>query len=233
MSEMVSYLRVSTKQQGKSGLGLDAQQETIREFAEQTDGRILREFREVESGKRNDRPQLADALAYARHAGATLVVARIDRLTRDEAFLLRLIEKKVDFMEVDNPHANHLALQSSVAVAEAETKALSLRVKEALVQTKKRGTLLGSARPGHWDGHEEARLEGGRKGRLRAAAVTSALAREEYAYLFPVVRRLRNMYKVSWRGIAATLNEQGYRTRTGKPFSAPGARRVLLYSYGA
>ena len=229
--QIVSYLRVSTKRQGESGLGLSAQREAVQVFASRTGASLLKEFVEVESGKRSDRPELAAALAYARRAGATLVVAKIDRLARNVAFLSSLMEGKVDFLAVDNPHANRLTVHVLAAVAEYEGAAISSRVKAALAQAKAKGVKLGSARHDHWRGREDARLAGGEKGRRRASAAIAAKAREEYADLFEVVRRLR-AEGLSYAALAAALNGEGHRTRTGKSFTAAGARRVLLYAGG-
>jgi DNA invertase Pin-like site-specific DNA recombinase len=158
--QFIAYCRVSTKQQGESGLGLEGQREAVRRYAAQTGGAILREYVEVESGKRADRPQLLKALAHARRSRATLVVAKLDRLARNVAFLSAVMDSGADFVAVDNPNANRLTLHILAAVAEAEAKAISDRTKAALAAAKVRGTLLGSARPEHWAGREGLRLEG-------------------------------------------------------------------------
>ena len=214
-------------------MGLDAQKATVATFAERTGAKVLREFVEVESGKKSDRerPELAAALAYARRAGAILVVAKLDRLSRNVRFLSTLMDSNVEFQACDLPEANKLTLHIMACIAEWEAGAISQRTKEGLKQAKARGVLLGSNRIDHWVGREEARREGGRRGRAKAAVVISSKARTEYQDLFPIVRQMR-ADGLSYAAIAKALNDQGHSTRTGKPFSAPGARRVWLYSGG-
>ena len=155
ITKIVAYYRVSTKRQGESGLGLEGQQVAVAAFAKQHGASIIASYIEVESGKRSDRPVLAQALGHARLAKATLVVAKLDRLARNVAFLSALMESGVDFVACDNEHANRLTIHILAAVAEAEAKAISERTKTALAAAKRRGVKLGSARPGHWKGREE------------------------------------------------------------------------------
>ena len=119
-------------------------------------------YTEVESGKLADRPQLARSLSHAKRTKALLVVAKLDRLARNVEFVARVMNSSVDFVACDNPAANRLTLHILAAVAEAEAKAISDRTKTALAAAKARGTKLGSARPGHWEGREDARLAGAR-----------------------------------------------------------------------
>lgn len=166
MKPCVAYLRVSTREQGKSGLGLDAQRESVRRHVTHTEGEILSEYVEIESGKRNNRPQLKLALDACRASGATLIVAKLDRLARNMAFTAALMEAGVDFVAADNPHANRLTIHIMAAMAEHEARLISDRTKAGLAQAKKRGTLLGSARPGKWEGKENMtrRIIGARRG---------------------------------------------------------------------
>ena len=224
--QVVSYFRVSTRKQGASGLGIEAQKAAVATFARETGAAVLKEFVEVESGKRADRPELAAALAFAKRAGASLVVAKLDRLARNVAFLSRLMEAGVDFTACDMPHANRFTVHIMAAMAEHEREMISARTKAALAQAKARGTALGSAREGHWEGREEARLEGARKGNERAAKAISRKAREEYADLAPVIRTLREEGK-SLRDVAAALNAEGHRTRRGNAFTAVTVQRIL------
>src|SRR5262245_4791157 len=120
MAAIIGYLRVSTKGQGESGLGIEGQRAAIEAYARQTGATLVMAYVEVESGKRTDRPELARALAHARRIKATLVVAKLDRLARNVAFLSALMESKVPFVACDNPHANRLTLHILAAVAEAE-----------------------------------------------------------------------------------------------------------------
>ena len=138
----ISYLRVSTARQGESGLGLEAQRAAVRSFLGADPDA---EFVEIESGAMRDRPQLLAAMAECKRLKARLVVAKLDRLTRNLHFLTGLIDSKVDFVAVDNPHANKLTLQILGAVAESERDAISARTTAALAAAKARGTKLGAA----------------------------------------------------------------------------------------
>src|SRR5476651_1949666 len=153
-AKLVSYLRVLTRKQGESGLGLEGQQAAIDAYAKQNGGEVVGRYIEVESGKRSDRPELARAITHAKRMKAVLVVAKLDRLSRNVAFLSRLLESGIEFLACDNPTANRLTVHILAAVAEAEAKAISDRTKAALAAAKARGTILGSARPGHWSGNE-------------------------------------------------------------------------------
>ena len=141
MATFIAYLRVSTTRQGESGLGLDAQVAMITRHV--GSGTLIKTFTEVESGKRCDRPQIAAALAMCKETGATLVVAKIDRLSRDLAFIANLMKAGVDFVACDMPHANRLTLHILAAVAEDEAVRISERTKAALAAAKARGVVLG------------------------------------------------------------------------------------------
>jgi DNA invertase Pin-like site-specific DNA recombinase len=138
----VCYLRVSTDRQGQSGLGLEAQRKAVLDFRNGGQWKLADEFVEVESGKRSDRPQLAAALACKR-LKARLVVAKLDRLARNVAFISRLMERGVEFVAADMPFANKLTIHILAAVAEHEREAISARTKAALAAAKARGVKLG------------------------------------------------------------------------------------------
>ena len=138
----VSYLRVSTQKQGQSGLGLEAQRAAVEAFTRHQGGKIVAEYVEVESGKRSARPELARAMAAAKKAGATLLIAKLDRLSRDVHFISGLM-KGVDFLAVDQPFANQLTLHILAAVAEDEARRISERTKAALRAARARGVKLG------------------------------------------------------------------------------------------
>jgi DNA invertase Pin-like site-specific DNA recombinase len=131
------------QRQGRSGLGLEAQQVAVRDHLNGGDWRIVAEFTEGESGKRKDRPKLADALAACRVHGAKLIIAKLDRLARNVAFVSALTEAGVEFEAVDFPQANRLTIHILAAVAEHEAKAISERTKAALAAAKRRGVKLG------------------------------------------------------------------------------------------
>ena len=224
--KIVAYYRVSTKQQGESGLGLEGQKTAILGFAEQNHAAIVREYVEVESGRNSDRKELARALAHAKRAKATLVVAKLDRLARNVAFLSALMESSVDFVATDNPHANRLTIHILAAVAEDEARRISERTKVALAAAKARGTKLGSARPGHWDGRENLRLAAIHKAVQVAAEVRAKDTDDAYRDLVPMMRQLREAGK-TLQTIADELNLQGYETRRGMPWNPMQVRRVL------
>jgi DNA invertase Pin-like site-specific DNA recombinase len=145
----VSYLRVSTARQGRSGLGLEAQRKAVADYLNGGDWKLLAEVVEVESGKLTDRPKLAEALRLCRVHNATLVIAKLDRLSRDAHFLLGLEKAGVDFVAADMPHANRLTVGIMAMVADEERRAISKRTKEALAAAKARGVRLGGIRPRH------------------------------------------------------------------------------------
>ena len=144
--KFVAYYRVSTAKQGRSGLGLEAQQEAVRSYLNGGSWQLVAEVVEVESGKRNDRPKLAEALRLCRLHGATLIIAKLDRLARNVAFISNLMESGVEFTAVDFPQANRLTVHILAAVAEHEAKAISTRTKDALAAAKARGKRLGGDR---------------------------------------------------------------------------------------
>lgn len=139
----VSYLRVSTKQQGQSGLGLEAQQAAIDEYLNGGDWKVLDRFVEEESGKRNDRPELQKALALARATNSKLLIAKLDRLSRNAAFLMNLLESGVEFVCCDLREANRFTIGILALVAEQEVRNCSIRTKAALKAAKARGVKLG------------------------------------------------------------------------------------------
>ena len=222
----IAYIRVSTKAQKASGLGLEAQRQAVESFTRQRRAEIIAEYREVETGKRKDRPELARALAHARRSKATLVVAKLDRLARNVAFTSALMESNVDFVCCDNPHANKLTIHILAAVAEHEAEAISQRTKAALAAAKARGVKLGSARPGHWDGRQDRRLAGTKAAAKAAGLAHIQAADEAYADLFPVVHKLRAK-GLTLKQIAERLNRMGHTTRRGKSWTATQVRRVL------
>jgi DNA invertase Pin-like site-specific DNA recombinase len=134
--DIISYYRVSTRKQGDSGLGLEGQQSAVEAYAKATGGRIVATYREVESGKLAERPELNRALAHAKRSKATLVVAKLDRLARNVAFLSTMMRAGVDFIACDNPNANKLTVHILAAVAEDEAERISARTKAALQAAK-------------------------------------------------------------------------------------------------
>ena len=224
--KVVAYYRVSTKKQGKSGLGLEGQQSTVAEFVRQHGRKLIGEYVEIETGKSKDRPELKKAIAHAKRSKATLVVAKLDRLARNVAFTSALMEANVDFVACDNPHANKFTIHILAAVAEHEAEQISQRTKVALAAAKRRGVKLGSARPGHWKGREDKRQAGLRKARVAAAKAHREAFDDEYADLYPTVKELHEAGE-SLQTIADGLNEQGHTTRRGKLWNRMQVSRVL------
>jgi DNA invertase Pin-like site-specific DNA recombinase len=195
-------------------------------LAQQRRATILTEYREVETGKRKDRPELAKALAHCRRSKATLVVAKLDRLARNVAFTSALMESKVDFVCCDNPHATKLTIHILAAVAEHEAEMISQRTKAALEAAKARGVKLGSHRPGHWDGREDRRLAGVQAAAKAAGEVHAQAANEAYSDLYPMIRKLREEGR-TLQQIADKLNRKGHTTRRGKAWNPTQVARVL------
>lgn len=135
-NRFISYLRVSTAKQGESGLGLEAQRQAVIDYLNGRSSELIAEFVEVESSKRDDRPQLIAALEACRRQKATLVIAKLDRLARNVAFIAKLMEAGVSFLAVDNPHANKLMLHLLAAFVEHERDQIRARTKAALAAAK-------------------------------------------------------------------------------------------------
>jgi DNA invertase Pin-like site-specific DNA recombinase len=223
---LIAYYRVSTKGQGPSGLGLEAQRADVAAYAASTGSTIAAEYTEVESGKHAARPELAKALARAKRAKGRLVVAKLERLSRNVSFTAALMESGVPFTACDLPEINELTMHIVAAVAQAEAKAISQRTKEALAAAKAHGTLLGSARPDHWRGREDRRRAGQAKATARAAEAVRQQSAEAYSDLLPVLVEYR-AFGLSLRAIAAKLNAEGHTTRRGKPWNPMQVKRVL------
>jgi DNA invertase Pin-like site-specific DNA recombinase len=210
----VAYYRVSTAKQGASGLGLEAQQEAVARFTQGAG--LLGAYTDIESGTRkgNFRPELAKAIAHAKRAKATLVIAKLDRLARNVAFVSNLMEAGVDFVAADNPTANRLTIHILAAVAEAEAEAISRRTKEALAAAKARGKVLGN--PANLT--QEAQAKG--------AEATRKKAQMHYAGVTPLVARLKAQ-GLSFAAIAARLNAEGVTTSQGNAFLPNTVKRII------
>jgi DNA invertase Pin-like site-specific DNA recombinase len=206
----VSYLRVSTKRQGESGLGLEAQRQAVLDYLNGGSWQLVQEHVEVESGKRDDnRPALARAFEACRAFNAKLVIARLDRLSRDAHFLLGLQKAGVEFIAVDNPHANRLTIGVLALVAEQEREAISQRTKAALAAAKARGVRLGKPK-----GYQP---KGAAVGRERGVATITANAQAYAERLRPVLAELADL---SANAAAAELDRRGYATPRGGKWTA-------------
>lgn len=220
--KLVPYYRVSTDKQGRSGLGLEAQQTAVLEHARREGAEVAREFTEIETGKRSDRPVLAQALAYARRVRGTLCIAKLDRLARNVAFTANLMESGVDFIACDNPHANRLTIHILAAVAEDEARRISERTKAALAAYKARGGVLGASRP-------ECRNlspDHAKRGRRLGAEANREAALWEDREVAQVALSLRGEGR-TLRQIAAHLDAEGFPARKGGTWSPSQVKRVL------
>lgn len=218
--KLVAYERVSTARQGRSGLGLEAQRKAIDAFAALKNARVLGRFTEVESGRKNDRPELEKALDLARLTGATLVIAKLDRLSRNAAFLLTLQASGVRFVACDMPDANDLTVGIMALVAQQEREAISRRTKEALAAAKARGVRLGNP-----NGAAALRRAGQGGAPLRRSVVSNADAFAQT--LTPVLASLRSEGHTTLRAIAEQLNTRGIRTRRGGRWHVSNVRNLL------
>jgi DNA invertase Pin-like site-specific DNA recombinase len=218
--KFIAYYRVSTAKQGASGLGLAAQQHAVREYLNGGRWKLLEEITEVESGKNSDRPRLARALCLCRLRGATLVVAKLDRLARNAHFLSGLMESGVDFVACDMPSANNLTVHVLAAAAEAVAHAISARTRAALAAAKARGTVLGGDRGNLTDALRT-------RARRNSAVVRKQQAARRAADVLPIIEKLRSDGATSLRQIASALTEHGNPAPRGGAWQATQVRRVL------
>ncbi|QEE38957.1 MULTISPECIES: recombinase family protein [unclassified Methylobacterium] len=216
-SAFVSYLRVSTERQGRSGLGLEAQRRAVADFLAGGSWRHVAELVEVESGSRDNRPRLSEAMALCRLHGATLVIAKLDRLSRDAAFLLNLQKAGVRFVAADMPEANELVVGIMAVVAQAERKMISTRTKAALAAAKARGVQLG----------KPENLSNREAGQVGSRVRQTQRSKERAMDLAPVIATVRAEGAVSLRQIAAALNAREIPAARGGVWSAAQIQRML------
>lgn len=212
--KFVAYYRVSTERQGRSGLGLDAQRTAVRDFLDGGRWRLLRDFTEVESGKRSDRPVLAQALHYAKVTGSRLVIAKLDRLSRNAAFLLTLQDSGVKFVAADMPDANEMTIGILAVVAQHEREQISQRTKLALAEAKKRMARQGR-RLGNPNGARALLRAMKLHGNKAAVLAVRAKAKEFAESLRPIVVDIEASGIRSHRGIASELKRREIRTARG------------------
>ena len=201
MKRVAIYLRVSTDKQGKSGLGLEAQREAVLTYLDGGRWSLVQEFVEVESGKRNDRPELVAALAACKKHKAKLIIAKLDRLSRNLAFIATLMDSGVEFIAVDNPHANKLTVHILAAVAQHEREIIGQRTREALQAAKARGKKLGNPKLA--------------EARKRAIQSNKSSAVRYAANVLPVIREIQASGVKSLRGVARALTARGITTARG------------------
>jgi DNA invertase Pin-like site-specific DNA recombinase len=219
MKTAIAYYRVSTQRQGRSGLGLEAQRTAVARFSEAEGITIAGEFTEVETGKGADaldrRPQLAAALATARQQKCPVLVAKLDRLSRDVAFIAGLMAQRVPFIVAElGADADPFMLHLYAALAEKERRQISERTRSALAARKERGTKLGNPR------NAPSAAAAGRQ--------TQIVGAEQFAAtVLPIIGSLQKAGVTSYRGIAAALNGRGVRTARGGRWQVSNVRNLL------
>ncbi len=209
--QYIAYYRVSTDRQGRSGLGLDAQRAAVASYA-QGRGELLAEYTEIESGKKNDRPQLLAALALCRQKRARLIIAKLDRLARNVAFIANLMDSGVNFTACDMPEANRLTLHILAAVAEHEREMTSKRTTEALAAAKARGQRLGNPSPA--------------PAAAKARAVAEAQLNTYRASVRPIIAELHGQ-GLNLSAIAREMNRRGIKTARGRQWEAQTVKNAL------
>lgn len=209
MKRAITYYRVSTVRQGNSGLGLEAQKTAVTSFANAHEYELCEEFIEVESGKNNKRPVLQLALDACKKHNATLLIAKLDRLSRSVAFISTLLESGIEFKAVDNPNAEKLVVHVMAAFAQHEREQISIRTKLALQAAKRRGVLLGV------------------NGRLVLSKENKRKAVEFALKLKPIVERLQQQGFTSVRTLTKALNKRRIRTATGGKWYISTVHKLL------
>jgi DNA invertase Pin-like site-specific DNA recombinase len=220
MCRVVAYYRVSTEAQGRSGLGLEAQREAVEGLCRQRCWQILAEFTEVESGKRNDRPELGAALKRAKVTGARLVIAKLDRLSRNVAFLAALQESGAKFTAADMPEADEFTVHILAAVAQRERKLISERTTAALAAAKARGVKLGNPN----GAAPIRRAAKGTTAALSAVRRNASTRAEEYA---EILADIRLTGAISLSAMARELNARGILTARGGRWHASSVRNLV------
>ena len=215
---LVAYYRVSTSKQGVRGLGIEAQHACVEAYARAGGHTILRSFTEVESGRRDKRPQLTEAIVAAKLTGSKLVIAKLDRLTRNARFLAVLRDSHVSFIACDTPHADEFTVNILAAVAQKEAEMISARTKAAMAVLKARGRVFGA--PGRIP--PEAALRGAKLGAAK-------MAKKALFYTVELGPRCaaERAGGASLQAIADGLNNDQYRTPLGRPWNPMQVSRVI------
>lgn len=213
IKKAVAYYRVSTERQEKSGLGLEAQREAVKVFAASNEFTVISEHMEVESGRKNNRPELSKALSECKRLKAILIIAKLDRLGRNMAFIANLMESNVQFVAVDNPHATDLVLHITAAFAQFERGLISTRIKEALQIAKKRGVILG------------------KHGRDILSFKNKVKANEFANQMIPIIEQIKKEGFTTERAICRELNARQIPTALGKKWHNSTVHALLKRMY--
>lgn len=218
MKKYIAYYRVSRKEQGISGLGLSAQRSSVLKFVSSQDGIILNEYTEIETGtNKRERIEIQKAIQMAKSENAILVIAKLDRLSRNVNFISSLMDSGIEFVAVDMPTANNFTIHIFSALAEQEAKLISSRTKQALAELKKKGSVLGNPK----NLNDNARAKG--VATIRENAINNDRNRQAQSVILSCKER-----GMSYREIAKYLNELNFKTRYGNQFLAPTVHQ--LYS---
>ena len=220
-TNFVCYIRVSTKKQSDSQLGMMAQEDAINKFVDRKGGSIIQRFVEVESGRNDDRPQLAAAINHCKLTNSVLLIAKLDRLARSVHFVSSLMRSEVDFIACDNEHANKLTIHLLASINEWEREIISTRIREALKQAKLRGTKLGVA--GKDNLTEEGREKGIENSLLKRIDNADDFAKK----IVPIIQDIKNSGTTTLKSIAAELNLRNIKTARGKSWNPIQVSRIL------
>ena len=217
--KFIAYYRVSTVKQGQSGLGLEAQQNAVADYLKSNTGELVTEYTEVQSGSKDNRPELQAALRQCRLTGATLLIAKLDRLSRNRSFLMSVQDSSVRFVAVDMPEANHFTVGLMACLADYESELISERTKSALQAAKARGVKLGNpklAEVRHTD-------------TTAASEARANKAKHRNAEIREIINEMRDSAEtdLSLRDLTGMLNAAGYKTSRGKEWHPTSVSRVL------
>ena len=217
--KFIAYYRVSTVKQGQSGLGLEAQKASVADYLKSNTGELVTEYTEIQSGSKDNRPELQAALRQCRLTGATLLIAKLDRLSRNRSFLMNVQDSSVQFVAVDMPEANHFTVGLMACLADYERELISERTKAALQAAKARGVTLGNP--------NLALVRNTDTTAATAALISKAKARNDE--LQQVISEIRSDTdtELTLREIANKLNDAGYTTSRGGQFHATSVNRIL------
>jgi DNA invertase Pin-like site-specific DNA recombinase len=212
-TRFVSYFRVSTTKQGLEGTGIGAQKEAVARYLASLDCELIGAFEEVESGANNKRPQLTAAIQLAKSRKAILVIAKLDRLTRNAAFLLQLQDSGIDFVACDMPNADKLSVGIIALLAQRERQLISERTKAGLAIAKKRGVVLGNPNP---------------DASLKKAVEANIQRKQEFASAaIKIIREIQSTGVETLAHIAECMNKRGEKTPRGGQWTATAVKRIV------